>query len=505
MIRMELSRRQFLMSAGSGALAMFLNRCASSQKQYSLSSNDKPNILMICVDDLRPELGCYGQAQMKTPHLDGLAGEGILFSHHYIQAPTCGPSRYSLLTGRRPRNEQELNNAFMENNFHLRPEKEIPETFVHHFRRHGYSTVGIGKISHTPDGRVRGNEQHRELPYSWDEMLCDTGKWGGGFDAFFAYAGGESRASMNFEVPPFECAEVDDDGYPDGLNSNLAVKKLGELSRTDQPFLLSVGFFKPHLPFNSPKKYWDLYNRKEISLSPNPGLPENTERLFLHPSSEFFNNYKKGKEFGGVGKRLSDDYAREIRHAYFAAVSYIDAQIGKVLNALKENGQDENTIVLVWGDHGWHLGDHTIWGKHSPFERSAHSPLIVKAPGFTSPGTRTGALVETIDIYPTLCELAGIEPPQGLEGKNLIPIFNDPDSPGKSAAYCYQRNRISMRTLRYRLIVHVEAGTQSVALFDHQNDPLETKNIAAEKPEIVDRLMPLLKKGNNGIIPDLDN
>ena len=483
-------------------LGMFMARCTSSQKHSNLRLSGNPNILLICVDDLRPELGCYGQAHMKTPHLDGLAREGIIFSHHYIQAPTCGPSRYSLLTGLRPRNTQELNNTYMENNFHKRPETEIPETLAHHFRRNGYYTVGIGKISHTSDGRVRGEGQHWELPYSWDEMLCDTGQWGGGFDAFFAYADGESRASKNFQVPPLECAEVEDEGYPDGLNARLAAKKLEELSKADKPFLLSVGFFKPHLPFNSPKKYWDFYEREEISLSPNPGLPENTDELLLHPSGEFFGNYKKGKEYGGLGKRLSDDYAREIRHAYFAAVSYVDAQIGKVLTALKENGLEKNTIVVVWGDHGWHLGDHTIWGKHSPFERSAHSPLIVKVPGVTHSGDQTKALVETIDIYPTLCELADVELPQGLEGKSFIPILNDPESPGKPAAYSYQNNRISMRTERYRLIVHAQEGKLTVALFDHRTDPYETRNIAAEKPEVVERLMPLLKKGNTGILAE---
>jgi arylsulfatase A-like enzyme len=304
-------------------------------------------------------------------------------------------------------------------------------------------------------------------------------------------------------VPPFECADVPDEGYPDGLNANLAVWKLRELSAKNKPFILSVGFFKPHLPFNSPKKYWDLYNREDVSLSPNPDVPVNTPSLLLHPSREFFGNYRDGKEYGGLGDRLSDSYAREIRHAYFAAVSYVDAQIGKVLNALEDLGLEKNTVIVVWGDHGWHLGDHTLWGKHSPFERSAHSPLIIKFPGMKQSGIDTDALVETVDIYPTLCDLAGIEPPLGLEGMNLKAILVNPEAPGKAAAYTYQRNRISMRTERYRFIVHAKKGTSSVALFDHQVDPYETRSIAEERPEIVERLMPLLKKGNTGIIPDL--
>ena len=497
---MGLNRRRFLKSAGMGTLSLYMQGCLKSPKKNEDLSGKKPNILLICVDDLRPELGCYGKAYMKTPQLDRLAKKGCVFSRHYIQAPTCGPSRYSLLTGLRPRNAEQLNNMYMEHNFHKRPEIETPETFVHHFRRNGYYTVGIGKISHTPDGRVRGEGQHWELPYSWDDMLCDTGKWGGGFDAFFAYASGESRASMNHQVPPLECADVPDEGYPDGLNANLAVRKLRELSAKNQPFLLSVGFFKPHLPFNSPKKYWDLYKREDVSLSPNPDVPENTPSLLLHSSREFFGNYSKGKEYGSLGNRLSDNYAREIRHAYFAAVSYVDAQIGKMLTALKDLGLDKNTVIVVWGDHGWHLGDHTIWGKHSPFELSAHSPLIIKFPDMKRSGVKTDALVETIDIYPTLCDLAGIELPLDLEGKSLKAILNNPETPGKPAAYSYQRNRISMRTERYRLIVHVEKGTSTIALYDHHVDPYETRNIAEERPEIVERLMPLLKKGNTGII-----
>jgi arylsulfatase A-like enzyme len=457
------------------------------------------------VDDLRPELGCYGVDHIKTPNIDRLATEGRPFSHHYIQAPTCGPSRYSLLTGLRPKNNKELNNTFMENHFHKRPETETPETFPHHFRRNGYYTVGIGKVSHTPDGIIRGDKKTRELPYSWNEMLCEKEKWGDGFDAFFAYANGESRASLNMQVPPLECADVEDEGYPDGLNANLAVKKLLELSKKETPFLLSVGFFKPHLPFNSPKKYWDLYNREDISLSPNPNIPKNTSKTFLHNSGEFFTNYKKGKEKGGADKRISDHYAREIRHAYFAAVSYVDAQIGKVLHALKESNLAEHTIVILWGDHGWHLGDHTIWGKHSPFERSANSPLIIKIPGMKNAGKKSKAIVETVDIYPTLCDVTGIKPPKNLEGKSIRSILHDPEKSGKQAAYTYQKNRISMRTDRYRLIVHQTKDKWIFALFDHQVDPYETKNIAEENPEIVKQLLPLLHEGNTGILPEINN
>lgn len=500
---MQVNRRRFLKSAGAAVLSASFVDCRKLLRGTKRSGRAKPNILLICVDDLRPELGAYGKPYMTTPHLDRLAREGCFFTRHYIQAPSCGPSRFSLLTGRRPRTQEHLANEYMERQFHLRPEAEIPETFVHHFRRNGYTTVGIGKISHTPDGRVRGEDGIWELPWSWDQMLCDTGKWGGGFDAFFAYADGESRASMNYEVPPFECADVPDEGYPDGLNAALAARKLRELSRRDVPFVLAVGFFKPHLPFNSPKTYWDLYRREDIHLSPNPDVPEKTSLALLHQSGEFFNNYRKGKERGGIGIRVSDAYAREVRHAYFAAVSYVDAQIGKVLDALKENGLADNTIVVVWGDHGWHLGDHTIWGKHTPFERSANSPLIVKAPGLLRPGLQSEGLVESVDIYPTLCELAGLEPPPGLDGTSLKAVLDNPDNPGREAAYSYWRNSISMKTNRYRLIAHWSEEGWDFTLFDHRIDPYETRNISGEEPETIRRLLPLLERGNTGILPDI--
>jgi len=331
-------------------------------------------------------------------------------------------------------------------------------------------------------------------------MLCEKGVWGGGFDTFFAYADGSSRAGMKHQVPPYECGEVDDEGYPDGQNAAVAVRKLEELSQRREPFLLSIGFYKPHLPFNSPKKYWDLYDRDDITLSPNPDAPEGTPSSFLHNSGEFFNNYRIHEDRGGAGKRIDDDYARTIRHAYFAAVSYVDAQIGKVLEALRDTGLDRDTVVVVWGDHGWHLGDHTLWGKHSLFERSAHSPLLIRLPGMKQAGRKSHALVETIDIYPTLCDLAGIEPPPGMDGRSLVPNLKDTSHQGKPAAFTYQRNRITMRTGRYRLMLHKVDDRAVAAVFDHTHDPNETKNIAREHPEIVDRLLPLLETGNRNFM-----
>ena len=480
-------------------LALSLSNCIDSNKKEFL---EQPNILFICVDDLRPQLGCYGHDYMKTPNLDRLATEGTVFANHFVQVPTCGASRLSMLTGSRPSQESHLRNHAIITEISDKPESAIPETFIHHFKRNNYYTVGIGKVSHQVDGLVYEYEEppsdKLELPHSWDEMLFNSGKWGTGWNAFFGYADGTNRQTMKRQVKPYECADVKDNGYPDGLTTNLAIEKLHELKDKKQPFFLGVGFFKPHLPFTAPKKYWDLYQREDIPLSPNPQMPNNTGGIGIHNSGEF-NGYEKGDEKAAAGKKINDDYAREVRHAYFACVSYIDAQIGILMQELENLNLEKNTIVVVWGDHGWHLGDQTIWGKHSTFERALKSALIIKVPGANASGSKVVGLVESIDIYPTLCELGGIELPGHLDGKSFAPVFNAPDHELKEAAYGYWGNAITMRTKRFRLTRFHDNGKEVIQLYDHQNDPHESVNIANDNPEIIEELMPLLKKGNKGL------
>lgn len=360
----------------------------------------KPNVLFICVDDLRPEIGANGKPYMTTPNMDALAAEGTLFTNHFVQVPTCGASRFSMLTSTRPSKRVHLKNNVFEKEISNKKENEVPETFIHHFKRNNYYTVGIGKISHSVDGLLYGYEEEpsdkMELPYSWNEMLFNPGKWKTGWNAFFGYADGSNRQSMKRLVKPYEMSDVADDGYPDGLTTKLAIEKLRELKNNEKPFFLGVGFFKPHLPFNAPKKYWDLYDRESIPLSPNPEIPKNTSGIGVHNSGEF-NGYKKGEEKAAAGKQISDAYAKKIKHAYFASVSYIDAQIGKLLQELKNLKLNDNTIVVIWGDHGWNLGDQTIWGKHAIFENSLNSALIVKIPGAEKSGINSNDLIEAID------------------------------------------------------------------------------------------------------------
>ncbi len=475
----------------------------SESKEYSKDKAlNKPNVLFIAIDDLRPELGCYGKDYIHSPNIDKLASEGVVFTNHFVQVPTCGASRHSLLTGQLPISTSHLKNSITANTISIQPEMEAPETFIHQLKRNGYYTVGIGKITHHPDGYIYGylepKSDQLELPHSWNEMLLDNEKWGSGHNAFFGYADGTNRNTLNKEVKPYEMADVSDDGYIDGLTANLAIKKLGELKEKDQPFFLGVGFFKPHLPFTAPKKYWDLYNETEIPLSPNPLVPEHVNLASLHGSGEF-NQYKLGEEKASLNAPFSDAYARKMRHAYFACVSYIDAQVGKLLDELEKLGMADNTIVIIWGDHGWHLGDQQVWGKHTIFERALKSAFIIKVPQSNS-GKTVDKVVSSIDLYPTLMELCGMKMPYKSSGKSMVSIMNNPNLQSwENASYGYFKNGISLRTDRYRLTKYFREQQPNIELYDHQSDPSETNNIYAEKPEIVKQLMPLLDKGNTGL------
>ena len=474
------------------ASLLFAGTSCKHQKQ-------SPNILFIAIDDLRTELGCYGNRIIQTPHLDNLASNGIAFSNHFVQVPTCGASRHSLLTGMRPRTKAHLNNNIIAKEITTKREGDLPESFIHHLKRNGYYTVGIGKISHSADGLVYGYEEQpsdkRELPHSWDELVFDSGKWKTGWNAFFAYANGENRQSMKKQVKPHESGDVGDEGYPDGLTTKLAISKLRELKGHSKPFFLGVGYFKPHLPFNAPKKYWDLYHPDSIPISPNPNIPRNIHNSSLHGSGEF-NQYALGEEKASLERPLSDAYSRKLTHAYYAGVSYIDQQVGVLMDEIHQLGLAKNTIIIVWGDHGWHLGDQRVWGKHTLFENSLKSALIIKVPGTARSEKVNESIVETVDLYPTILDLCHIDAPYTLDGDSFLSLINNPEIKQENVAYSYFRKGISVRTNRYRLTKYYREEEPSTELYDHLNDPLETNNIALEHPEIVDELMPILELGN---------
>lgn len=475
--------------------------CSGDSEKSKSKQPTQPNILFIAIDDLRPELGCYGNEHIRSPHIDQLAKKGIVFTNHFVSIPTCGASRYSLITGMYPRTREDLSNEAIRTHLAGKPESDRPESFIHHFRRNGYHTMGIGKISHYVDGLLYGYNDpvgtEYEMPNSWDEMLLDHGKWGTGWNAFFGYASGENRQSLKNQVKPYEMADVDDEGYPDGLIARQAIEKLGELKSKGKPFFMAIGFFKPHLPFNAPKKYWDMYDENTIPITGNSFIPENVHLESLQNSNEF-NGYKLGDEPASLTNPVSEAYARKLRHGYFACVSYIDAQVGKILSALEKQGLDENTIVVLWGDHGWHLGDQLVWGKHTLFERALKSAFIVRIPGMTQ-GSVSDKVVNSVDIYPTLVELGHLDMPYPTDGKSLVPLLKGDTANWDNVSYGYFRNGITLRTERYRLTRYFRNEMPAVELYDHLTDPDESINIAAEHPEVVERLFPLWEKGNTGI------
>ena len=498
-----MNRRNFLKTIGAGAAGLL----GAPWAARAGTGGTPPNVLFICVDDLRPELACYGNPMMHTPNLDRLAREGVVFDNHFVQVPTCGASRYSMLTGLYPSEPKHLTNDA----FETLPREDTGQAFSmpQYFRQHGYTTVSIGKVSHNPSGRRYGKPTGRfdddgnmiyrfsgdhepELALAWDRVGVPTGEWGNPWDAFFGYAGGGTRSYTEDKSPAVEAADVPDSGYPDGLIAEEAVKELQRLK--DEPFFLSVGFYKPHLPFNAPKKYWDLYERESIPLAPHPEPPKNVDTsLSLHRNNELTNRYAALADRA----EATPEEARELRHGYFACVSYIDAQIGKLIDELDRLNLRENTIVAVWGDHGWHLGDLYVWGKHTAFEWSLRSALLVSAPGAAA-GAHAEGLVETIDLYPTFAELCGLPEPPRFDGTSLVSMLENPQTSVKDAAFGYWRRgghqARTMRTPEHRIVRWTRDGeTKQVELYGRRNDPGETVNIAEEHPELCAALLERLE------------
>lgn len=448
----------------------------------------QPPVILITIDDLRDWTGAYGKAFMHTPVLDSLCTDGYFFTNHYVAAPSCGPSRYAFLTGRYPRQWSDVdNNVFADRQSD--GENHTHESFVAHFRDSGYRTIGIGKISHSPDGRIYGYGEaasdRYELPNSWDEMLFEPGKWGTGWNAFFGYADGSNRNSLDNQVKPYECGQGLDTLYPDAGIASEAVRQIRKMSISDAPTLLAVGFFKPHLPFTAPEEYWKYY--EEWRDTAGYTLIEDTTVWGLHPNNEF-NRYALGDEKLLPDRAASPAYAQKLRQAYAASVSYTDAQVGKVIQALKAEGLYDDAIVIVWGDHGWHLGEKGIWGKHTLFDVALRSPLIIKLPGgkFENTSSQIEDVVSSIDLYPTLLAIAGLELGYSLAGKNLLPhMLGIPIPVEEQAAFSFWSRTVSLRTPGYRY-------TES---FRKQGDPMlfklapdkhdEKKNIAISEPALV--------------------
>lgn len=461
----------------------------------TLPAADRPNVLFFAIDDLRTELGCYGLPYVDSPHLDRVASQGVLFTRHYVQVPTCGASRYALLTGRSPARSGALgNNAMYAGRTQLSQEELAgAQTMPELFRRNGYHTVCIGKISHTPDGRVfayNGEGDGRaEMPHGWDELPTPFGPWGRGWGTFFAYAGGRHREDGGGNIDLMEFVAEEDDDLPDGMMASVAIDKLAELREREEPFFLGLGFFKPHLPFVAPRGDWEAMAERDV---PPPPEPEIVDSPYWHRSGEF---YRYDAPFPKTRPLAAGD-SLTARRAYLACVRYVDRQVGRVLDALDALGLSESTIVVVWGDHGWHLGDSAIWGKHSPFERALNSTLIIRAPGVSMPGAVCPALVETLDLYPTLvdlCEPEFTETAHALDGQSLRPLLTGERESIRSAAVSYWQSAVSVRTETHRLIAtQQDAGPEQIELYDMRAGADPVVNVVHEEPERTRRLLELV-------------
>ncbi|MCB9287796.1 MAG: sulfatase [Lewinellaceae bacterium] len=450
----------------------FLLGCGSLKKGGKAAP---PNVLFIIIDDLRPELNSYKKTQIISPNIDLLANEGHIFKRAYCQNPVCGASRASILSGLRPTFDR-----FWD--YQSQVDKDAPgtKTLPQAFKENGYYTLSNGKVFHIlsdSDERSWSEPAWRAEGQNGRGMLDEDSK---------NYIGG-----LRNRGPFFESPDVPDNAYPDGKILEKSVADLKRLSQMRQPFFFAVGFTKPHLPFYAPKKYWDLYDQDTIQIAENRERPVNapdelqgsTEIRFYHDRNIPYN---------------SDDWHKTARHGYYACVSYVDAMVGKLLAALDGLGLKENTIVVLIGDHGWNLGEHNFWGKHNTMHPAVNAPLIMRVPGKTS-GRQSEALVEFVDIYPTLCELSGIPVPQHVQGKSLIPLLEKPDQPWKKAVFSRYHYGDAVITEKYIYTEYKKDSIESSMLYDLEKDKGENINVVDQPAyqEVVKKLHKYLKEISN--------
>ena len=461
---------------------------------------EKLNVLFIAIDDLRPALGCYGDQTAITPNMDRLAKRGILFNRAYCQQAVCCPSRLSLLTGLRPDTIKvwDLNTHFRE---------ALPKTVTlpQHFKNNGYHTRSIGKIFH-------GGGKPSKDPPSWSEAPLHDNV----HDPKLRYATEKNLKGKGHKRAASESADVPDNAYVDGLVCEGAEKALADLKKQGNPFFLAVGFRKPHLPFSAPKKYWDLYDRKEIPAPVSSKYPEGAPELAVR-SWEELEGYSDIPRNG----KLSAAKTQELRHGYYACVSYVDALTGRLLKKLAELNLTNRTVILLWGDHGFHLGEQGLWTKANNYELSTRVPLILSVPGQTKTGIKTDALVEFVDLYPTLAQTCGLPAPAKTEGISLLPLLEKPNRPWKSAVFsqyprAFKGNRhrkhgdlmgYAVRTDRHRYVEWRNWNTdvvQARELYDHEKDHDENKNLAKEAAqyENLEQLQLILRSGWQAALPE---
>ncbi|MBL8811216.1 MAG: sulfatase-like hydrolase/transferase [Planctomycetaceae bacterium] len=461
----------------------------------------RPNVLFIAVDDMRCELGCYGASHVKSPNIDRLAASGVCFQRAYCQQAVCNPSRVSLLTGLRPDSTRVWDLVT-----EMRTVMPDVVTLPQHFRQNGYRSVAYGKIFHNPfpdaaswdepthnaEGVVAYSEENRERLAAHRRQMRASGK--------------SQDAIDRMRGPATEIQEQPDEMNFDGRQTSDALTKMRELASGESPFFLAVGYIRPHLPFITPKPYWDLYDRASIPLAANPQMPKGMPAVaFGDRSFGGFYELRGYMDYADApspfDKPLTEQQQRELRHGYYASVSFVDAQVGRLLAGLDELGLTDNTIVVLWSDHGWKLGEHGGWCKQTLFELDTRAPLMMRVPGAKANESSCSALVEFVDVYPTLCELADLPVPSTLQGSSLKPLLDGTASKVKDAAFSqFPRKQngkdymgYAMRTERYRYVEWLDAVTGEVRareLYDHDNDSQEDVNIAdaADQKDVVAQL-----------------
>ncbi len=478
-ITMQHDKTRHLMhclAAGSTALLWPAATCTAADA--SPAQDARPNVLFIAVDDLRPQLGCYGHTEIISPNIDALAARGVVFNRAYCQYPVCGPSRSSLLTGLRPTFERFRDNQ-------CSPDKDAPgiTTLPQYFKEHGYYTISNGKIFHSPAHTAERSWSEKPFSLTKENMTPldpDSAQYVGG---------------IRNRGPFFESPDVPDNAYFDGRTCEKVISDLRRLKQMDQPFFLACGFVKPHLPWYAPKTYWDLYDPQQIALADNRFTPRNAPAaLQASPEIRFYHDH-------GIAYN-SDLFHRTARHGYFASVSYIDKLVGDVLAELDRLDLRRNTIIVLWGDHGWHLGEHDFWAKNNLLNNAMRTTLIVSAPGYKD-HARSDGIVELIDLYPTLCDLAGLEKPAHLEGTSFKPLLAEPDQPWKEAAFTWVLTGHSVITRDYDYSEYEVDDRKQAMLFDLKNDPEENVNVADDPryQAALEHMAQLLHDGWQAVTP----
>ncbi|MFY0627940.1 MAG: sulfatase [Reichenbachiella sp.] len=448
------------------SIAITLLACHQENRTEAREEN-KPNVLFIYVDDLRPELNIYGAGHIQSPNIDKLASQSSLFAKAYCNVPVCGASRASLLTGLRP-----AYNRFID--YKTSAEVEAPGiiSLPEQFKNNGYTTVSLGKIFHN----------FRDYKHAWDTL------WRPKRINYLTEENIKLSSVKGQRGWPFEMADVPDNVYKDGKTVEVAIAELRRLKDDGKPFFMGVGFYKPHLGFNAPKKYWDLYDPKELNVPKSGFRPSNAPEVAFHNSGELRKYY--GIPLEGF---VHDSIATKLVHGYYACVSYMDALVGSIVSELESLDLTDNTIIVLCSDHGYNLREHGMWNKHSNFETSLRVPLIVKVPG--SNARHIDEIVENVDIYPTLCDIAGLSKPDHLEGNSMLPLINNPKAKSDGIAIAKWFDGITLVTDNYFYTEWISDQDSVYArmLYDHCTDPMEMNNLS-KNPEfqsLVDSLSAL--------------